>query len=182
MKRSLLFLALLGVTSFSASAKPLDIIVKCVIGSEKDALVIGPSRTPFNFAKTSPVRFATIWELPTLAGTPEEPSCPLVPYAIDRAEAGWELQCSADTVGDLIRLTGTFAFSAPEETRAVFGEQSGPIYKNNILLMANRSVTATMHSSTVPFQLNALPGKEYEVKIRKLNKWVRCRITCWYGK
>lgn len=185
MKTPCTIAALLLAVTLSALAAPEDIAIKCSIGTGKDSIVFGPAKSPIEKSNTTEIRFAKTWEKPRLVRNPEGQLIvqPLTPLAFEAANSGWEIKCSAEPAGDLIRLTGSITYSKPELTQGVFGEQSQPIYspeKKGLLLSENVSRTVTMHSSTSPFQLFAKPGKEYEIKIRQLGKWVRCRITCDY--
>lgn len=175
-------LLLLAVTLIPVLAGEHDILVKCTIAGEKE-MQFATTKTPVNVSQTDEVPFATEWDLPKETTNSEGHAIvvPVTPLAFERMNAGWELRCSAVTVGDLIRLTGTATFTEAEFTKGVFGEKSGPIYspeKKKVMLTPNESKTASVLSSTSHFQLFAIPGKEYEIKVRRLNKWVTCRITC----
>jgi hypothetical protein len=179
--------AILLATTLSVLAGPKDIAIKCTIGTGKDATVFGPAKSPMDASNSKEIRFATTWEKPRLVRNSEGQLIvqPLTPQAFEAASSGWDIKFSAEPVGDIIRLTGSITYSKPELTQGVFGEQSQPIYspeKKGLLLSENVSRTVTMHSSASPFQLFAKPGKEYEIKIRQLDKWARCRITCEYAK
>lgn len=186
MKTPHLVLAILACAPLTAFAEQREIVIKCVIGKGNDSLVLGPSKSPMKAAATKEIHFATEWDLPKKIKNAEGYTTyqPLTPLAFETANAGWQVQCVADTVGNLIRVTGSAAFSEPELTQAVFGEQSGPIYspeKKNVLLTPNVSKTVSLHSSNTPFQVFLTPGKEYTFKIRRLDKWIPCKITCTYG-
>jgi len=185
MKTPCTIAALLLAATLSALAGAGDISIKCSIGTGKDTIVFGPGESPMEKSNTTKILFARTWEKPQLVRNPEGQLTvqPLTPQAFETANSGWDIKCSAEPVGDLIRLIGSITYSEPELTQGVFGERSQPIYssaKKGLLLSENVSRTVTMHSSTSPFQLFAKPGKEYEIKIRKLGKWVRCRIVCDY--
>lgn len=185
MKTSPLIVFLFVAASFSAFAER-PILIKCVIGSGKDARVFGPSKSPLDASATKEQRYASSWNLPKLAENAEgQPIIqPITPSSFEVVQSGWSMHCAAKPTGDLIRLNGTITYSEPELTQAVFGEQSGRLYargKKNVLLSENVSRTATMHSSSAPFQVFAVPGKEYEFRIRRLNGWIPCRISCVYA-
>jgi hypothetical protein len=187
MKTQALVATLILSTAFAAFAESRPIAIQCMIGSEKDAVIFGPAKAPIIASNSKEIAFATVWDLPRLVkGSEGLPYFqPLTPLAFETANAGWELRCSAEPVGDLIRLTGSLTYSEPELTQGVFGEQSKPIYatdKKNVLMTENVSRTVTLHSSISPFQLFAVPGKAYQIKIRQLDRWVRCKIVCDYDK
>lgn len=184
MKIPCFLFALAAFTVLPAFAELRDIAIKCSVGTGKEALIFGPAKAPMKASTAKEIRFATMWDLPrqtrNFEGLPIIQ--PLTPLAFETAAPGWEIRCAAEPVGNLIRLTGVIAYSEPELTQGVFGEQSKPIFTpdRKTLLTENVSKTVTLHTSSSPFQLFAVPGKEYEIKIRQLDKWVRCRITCDY--
>jgi len=185
MKTPSLIALLLVALSFPALAER-PILIKCVVGSGKDALVFGPSKSPMEASATKEQRYASSFDLPKLEKNSEGQQIvfPITPLSFEVIPTGWSMQCAAEPLGDLIRLNGAITYTEPELTQAVFGEHSGRIYapgKKKVLLSENVSRTATVHSSSSPFQVFAVPGKEYEFKIRRLNKWVPCRISCVYA-
>lgn len=179
-----LFLCLWPVASGLASE---NIVVRCVIGKGKEAVSFS---TTFIVNRSSTmevvkeIRYPVEWEPPMQYRAKDDAMpvvVPVTPTIFETVKHGWVVKFSGDLVGGAVRLIGTATFAEPEFTKGVFGEASGRLYAANkrlFLLTENESQTVAVQSSTTPFQVFALPGKTYELKVKQLDKWVPCTISC----
>ena len=184
---SLLTLAVLLSTPFAHSAEVKAVSAKYVIGKGKNALPFPLVASPLHTESvtrtaTREILFPTKWVLPSkkeMEGN--QIIVPLIPTDFEKEPVGWAVRWSADMADGLILLTGVVEFTDMIPTKGVYGEQSGPVYsggKPRVLLTKNVTKTMGTSKTATPFQINALPGKTYEIKVKRLDKWVPVSVTC----
>jgi len=176
----------------SAIAKDQDVVIKCAIGKGTSAFALPVASTQPNrevtLRATREFRYPSKWDLPQESTNSEGAKIilPVKALEFERVEAGWIIECSTEKIeGGLIRVTGVATFTEPELRQAVHGEQSRPIYAQGdrkVLLTENKGESAVVRSSSTRFQVFALPGKQYEFNVAKLDKTIPLTLTCSYQK
>jgi len=179
---TLILSALIAVSSVKGKDIKIDMHMK--LGGDTVALPtkIVSDNTPFTIEAIRELRYPIRWDLPEKDG---DRVIPITPSAFGKTDLGITFTCLADSTDGLIRLSGTAVFTDFEKmVQSVYGENSKPIKSadGKVLLTENKGTTATTVSSTSQFQIFAIPGRTYEFKIKRLNKWIPCLVTCSFTK
>jgi hypothetical protein len=178
----LILSSIIAISSVKGEGIKIDMRIK--LGGDIVALPtrIVSENTPFTIRATRELRYPTRWDLPQKRG---EIVVPVTPAAFRKTDLGVTFTCLADSTDGLIRLSGTAVFTDFERmVQSVYGENSKPIRSRDgkVLLTENKGMAPTTVSSTSQFQVFAIPGKKYEFKIKRLNKWIPCFVTCSFTK
>lgn len=167
------------VVSYTIERKPKDIIdlPTTVIKKSQE----GQQQT---LELTEELRYLTGWNPPELPPKPSLPVTPMSPTQFEVFHSGWVIQFTAEPVKEgLVRIIGRATCSTPETTQGVYGEHSGPIYAptdKTAILTPNVAETLITHTTSTPFQVFAIPGKSYVVKIKDSDKEMKLHVTCDY--
>lgn len=109
---------------------------------------------------------------------------PMTPSSFENARPGWKFTYTSFEDNGVVTIVGQASYTDAKIVKGVYGENSGPIYSDaskKVMLTNNTGNSASTLTSTTHFQIFAKPGQKYTVKLRKLDQWVDCTITCTVG-
>lgn len=109
---------------------------------------------------------------------------PMTPSGFENARPGWKFTYTSFMDNGVVTIVGTASYTDAKIGKGVYGENSGPIYSDaskKVMLTNNTGNSASTLTSTTHFQVFAKPGQKYVVKLRKLDQWVDCTISCTVG-
>lgn len=161
-----------------------DIKIQLTIFNEKKTVIsytkIVKPHSPFTVRIVRDFYNPTRWNPPKVN---DRIFSPVTPEQFEKTNIGITMDCAADSIDGLIRLTGKATVADFQElVQSLYGEHSKPVKDptGKLLLSENKAQAITTVSTTSNFQVFAKPGKQYKFRIKHLKKWILCRVVCSY--
>ena len=138
---------------------------------------------PVDFDAPENIKTTTYHDQPVIAVLPTTPT------NFARENLGWRVTIMAEKgKAGIVKLSGVASFTSGTFSHGVYGENSGPIYKDvknpqtgkveHALISKNESHLPIFQTSVTPFFVFAKPGQSYVVKLQAGADLVEATIRC----